>query len=455
MAKSMNAQLSMWPLMTSEASPSATSSPASAAGGLRSVSRAGLTTDRSGQGLAPASPSVRPESAEALPTIATSGPTSIASSRSAALQSWLESRLPVATVSAGSTLYALTWKHRITPSGLSIFALRASAPRISDKGSGGSGWPTPTSTDAIKGGQVSVRPGMMGLSETVPLTGWPTPCVVEPGTEPEKVWARKQRLTEKTGVYRGNDCGLGSKVHLAGWPTPQTRDHFPAHSEEYIAAKKAEGHGMQNPNDHVQTAGWPTPCQQDGPNGGASQGADRLPGAAPLAGWPTASARDWKDTGKDLPPRADGTPRLDQLPRVTNLAGWPTPTSKEAAGGEYKDPDKAMARALGPHANDLRDFVQMTGWPTPNTPSGGRSVSIEKMDITGRTADGRKHTASLEHAVKFVGPARLTASGQMLTGSSAGMESGGQLDPSMSEWLMGYPPAWSECAPQPTKKRRG
>ena len=371
MAKSMNAQLSMWPLMTSEASPSATSSPASAAGGLRSVSRAGLTTDRSGQGLAPASPSVRPESAEALPTIATSGPTSIASSRSAALQSWLESRLPVATVSAGSTLYALTWKHRITPSGLSIFALRASAPRISDKGSGGSGWPTPTSTDAIKGGQVSVRPGMMGLSETVPLTG------------------------------------------------------------------------------------WPTPCQQGGPNGGASQGADRLPGAAPLAGWPTASARDWKDTGKDLPPRADGTPRLDQLPRVTNLAGWPTPTSKEAAGGEYKDPDKAMARALGPHANDLRDFVQMTGWPTPNTPSGGRSVSIEKMDITGRTADGRKHTASLEHAVKFVGPARLTASGQMLTGSSAGMESGGQLDPSMSEWLMGYPPAWSECAPQPTKKRRG
>jgi hypothetical protein len=41
------------------------------------------------------------------------------------------------------------------------------------------------------------------------------------------------------------------------------------------------------------------------------------------------------------------------------------------------------------------------GWPTPNTPSGGRSVSIEKMDATGRTVDGKKHTASLEHAVKF------------------------------------------------------
>ena len=40
-------------------------------------------------------------------------------------------------------------------------------------------------------------------------------------------------------------------------------------------------------------------------------------------------------------------------------------------------------------------------WPTPNTPSGGRSVSTEKMDATGRTLDGKKHTASLEHAVKF------------------------------------------------------
>lgn len=37
------------------------------------------------------------------------------------------------------------------------------------------GWPTPTATDAIKGGQVSPRPGMMGLSETVGLAGWPTP----------------------------------------------------------------------------------------------------------------------------------------------------------------------------------------------------------------------------------------------------------------------------------------
>jgi hypothetical protein len=49
----------------------------------------------------------------------------------------------------------------------------------------------------------------------------------------------------------------------------------------------------------------------------------------------------------------------------------------------------------------LQDEVLLAAWPTPNTPSGGRSVSTDKMDATGRTVDGRKHTASLEHAVKF------------------------------------------------------
>jgi hypothetical protein len=35
------------------------------------------------------------------------------------------------------------------------------------------------------------------------------------------------------------------------FPTPQARDHFPAHRPEYIAEKKAQGHGMSNLNDSI------------------------------------------------------------------------------------------------------------------------------------------------------------------------------------------------------------
>lgn len=40
-------------------------------------------------------------------------------------------------------------------------------------------------------------------------------------------------------------------------------------------------------------------------------------------------------------------------------------------------------------------------WPTPNTPSGGRSVDPSKMSATGVTLDGKKHTVSLEHVARF------------------------------------------------------
>lgn len=200
-----------------------------------------------------------------------------------------------------------------------------------------------------------------------------------------------------------SDSGSG----LWGWPTPQSRDHFPAHSEEYIAAKKAQGHGMQNLNDHVQLAAWNTPRATDGSKGGPGQTGGALPADAALAGWPTATTRDWKDGGNpDV-----NVPLNALLGRVAWLAGWPTPCVVEPG----TDPDKVWARK--------QRLTEATGVYRGNDCGLGSKV----------------------HLATHSGPARLTASGEMLTGSSAEMESGGQLNPEHSRWLMGYPAEWGSC----------
>ncbi len=76
-------------------------------------------------------------------------------------------------------------------------------------------------------------------------------------------------------------------------------------------------------------------------------------------------------------------------------AGWPT-----ARVNDVK-PDSAGCLAVEGKLNHMAPRL-LAGWPSPCTPNGGRSMSTEKMDATGRMTDGRKHAASLEHAVKFL-----------------------------------------------------
>lgn len=191
------------------------------------------------------------------------------------------------------------------------------------------------------------------------------------------------------------------------------------------SARRTSGKGASSPPSICDLLeGWAT-CtvkDADGARTFTLDGAKRIrSNAGPtmvdmalLAGWATASARDWKDSAgmATQAENPDGTvrSRLDQLGRQVFLAGWPTPVAND----DNKSPEAhlAMKKRMG------------------------------ERDGTGANRDT---ITSLQVMAKFTSPARLTASGELLTGSLAGMEAGGQLNPDLSRWLMGYPAAWGSC----------
>lgn len=127
---------------------SATFSPALVSGPSHYVEQDGQTTFLYGPAVAHASLSARQALELGLRTQDTFGQLLPGSSSSASLQSSLENRLRARLSSLGSTLYKLTWKPWVTPSGVSRFRLRGSVRRTS--GTDFSGSPTPVANDDNK-----------------------------------------------------------------------------------------------------------------------------------------------------------------------------------------------------------------------------------------------------------------------------------------------------------------
>jgi len=127
--------------------------------------------------------------------------------------------------------------------------------------------------------------------------------------------------------------------------------------------------------------------------------------------------------------RASGRRTSDSEPSLVP-SGWPTPmagTPAQNGNNEAGNNDSS------------RKTVALSGWPTPTTrdhKDGKECLNVPLNALLGRVA---WLTANPQAA-------RITADGTMLTGCSAGMESGGQLNPAFSGWLQGFPEAWCHAA---------
>jgi len=383
---------------------------------------------------------VCPAATSGLPTNATSGPSSSGSSRSAALQSSLASRLRELTDLSGSPEYALRWKDWGMTLGQPICALRASRHRISD--SDFTGWPTAQARDHFfphspeyLAKQRALGYGMANLSDAVVLTGWPTP------------------MANKLSPQTRDDFtpNLAAVTQLAGWPTPSVTEsgESPGTVEARRQRHKEEKH--------------------------KTPGLMKLGTAVQFCGWPTARAND--GTGSQMPPGREGG---HSLKTATQLVGWATPRSEPSGGGNASRAEKAR----------LEDLVQIAGWPTPmagnpgtenynaagSTDSSRRTVALvgwatlmtrdhkdgastNSAPINGllgrqvwlagwntpRATDGSKGGpnqaggALPADAALTLGAA--TASFFVVTGNFAGC----LLNPRFSLWLMGFPDEWACC----------
>jgi hypothetical protein len=129
------------------------------------------------------------------------------------------------------------------------------------------------------------------------------------------------------------------------------------------------------------------------------------------------------------------------VPRTSgnDCGSWPTARSTEGEKNvrTLEGSLREIERKGGPQ--DLNQAACLASWVTP------------------RVSDGKDGNLCREGRAKGVSmseQAQLTASGEMLTGSSAGTVSGGQLNPALSRWLLGLPPEWCEAAIQASRSMR-
>jgi hypothetical protein len=343
-------------------------------------------TDLFGQAPAHASPSAPRAKEQVQPTNVTYGRIGSVSSASAALASSLAKMLNKRLDGAGSTLFAMTWRRRVTPRGRPYFQLAASARLISDKDCGS--WPTARSTDGDKNvrtaagslREIERKGDPQDLNQAAHLASWPTATV----HDAERGGQAKRAMRETRHGSNLQDFAM-----LASWPTP-TRDEAGGTPEQFLARKeKLDGKcgvSLTALNLVAQTASWPTPTSQDAASSRA-------------AGYSTQSGRH------------SGTTLTDAA--TVALASWATPRVAATRTGT-----SAMNRQDSMSALSLEQQAEAAAGIVP------REIRNLRLEMQARLGFGPTSN-----------------------GSHAATEKPGQLNPDFTRWLLGYRAEHLSCAP--------
>jgi hypothetical protein len=335
----------------SKDTPNAISSQESESGARPCDSQGGPTTDLFGAEVAPVKTTASQGKAKAQAVTGTYGRYLPASSESESLTKSLVSRLARQFDSVGSTVYEQTWKRKRTPSGVLFWEHTARARTTSGSDCSGVGWTTPQAHDSSPRGRGQKakhgsKHGCADLNADAETAGWQTPMDMSKGGS-----------HGRGGKRKGEMLLAGQAELCAGWPTPI--------EDDANNATRLSGQCQSLTRTALLTAGRPTPRSsesnestetQEAREARGTKASKNLDSIAQMAGWPTCSARDHKDTPgmatTGTNPDGSERSRLDQLPRVAHLTSGKTPDGTNAATGKpdaYRlNPGFSLWLMLGP-----------------------------------------------------------------------------------------------------------